>query len=66
MQPFSKLTKDYEEYLLSPLPDANWCLVDLVGFLIDLLRLSGEHTVKPELDTLATRMSPITSGKKRG
>ncbi|MGA2902765.1 MAG: hypothetical protein ABSD98_02970 [Candidatus Korobacteraceae bacterium] len=50
----------------SPLPDVNWCLVDLVKFLIELLRLSGEQTVRPGLGALATRLSGITSGKKRG
>jgi hypothetical protein len=50
----------------SPLPDVNWCLVDLVNFLIDLLRLSGEQTVRPGLEALATRLSGLTSGKKRG
>jgi len=55
-----------EPTLGSPLPDANWCLVDLNGFLIELLRLSGERTVKPELEALATRLSAIASGKKRG
>jgi hypothetical protein len=27
----------------SPLPDVNWCLVDLIGFLIELLRLGGSR-----------------------
>jgi len=50
----------------SPLPDANWCLVDLPRFLIDLLRLSGEQAVRPRLEALATRLSGIASGRKRG
>ena len=50
----------------SPLPDVNWCLVDLIGFLIDLLRLSGEQAVRPGLEVLATRLSAITLGKKAG
>jgi hypothetical protein len=50
----------------SPLPDANWCLIDLIVFLIDLLRLSGEQTVRPGLEALATRLSGIASGQKAG
>lgn len=50
----------------SPLPEVNWCLVDLIGFFMDLLRMSGEQTVRPGLEALATRLSGITSGKKRG
>jgi len=49
----------------SPLPDVNWCLVDLVRFLIDLLRLSGEQAVRPGLEALAARLSAITSGLTR-
>lgn len=50
----------------SPLPDVNWCLVDLIGFLIELLRLSREQIVRPGLEALANRLSALISGKKRG
>lgn len=49
----------------SPLPAANWCLVDLIHFLIGLLRLNGEQAVRPRLEALATRMSGMTSGLTR-
>lgn len=49
----------------SPLPDANWCLVDLIVFLIELLRLSKEQIVKPELESIANKLSALTSGKQR-
>jgi hypothetical protein len=49
----------------SPLPDVNWCLVDLIRFLIGLLRLSGEQAVRPGLEALATRLAGITSGLMR-
>jgi hypothetical protein len=49
----------------SPLPDVNWCLVDLIRFFIGLLRLSGEQAIRPGLEALAARLSGITSGLTR-
>jgi hypothetical protein len=49
----------------SPLPHANWCLVDLITFLVDLLRLCGEQTVRLRLEGLASELAQITAGKRR-
>jgi hypothetical protein len=33
----------------SPLPSVNWCLIDLMMFLEELLRLSGEQAVRSQV-----------------
>jgi len=49
----------------SPLPHANWCLVDLIKFLLNLLRLSGDQGIRSQLEVVATRLAQLASGKRR-
>jgi len=49
----------------SPLPVANWCLIDLTTLILSLLRLSGEKTVRPQVKAIATELAGLASGKQR-
>jgi len=49
----------------SPLPVVNWCLIDLNTLLLDLLRLSGENTVRPQIASILKQIADLASGKQR-
>jgi len=49
----------------SPLPVVNWCLIDLMGLLLNLLRLSKEETVRPQIEAIAEELGKLASGKHR-
>jgi len=49
----------------SPLPVVNWCLIDLNTLLLDLLRLSGENTVRPQIEAILKQIADLASGKQR-
>lgn len=47
----------------SPLPFVNWCLIDLMLFIDELLKVSGEQTVRPEVASILTditKLAPAT------
>jgi hypothetical protein len=50
----------------TPLPVVNWCLIDLCTLLLELLRLSSDNTVQPQLAATLTEIAQRASGKQRG
>lgn len=47
----------------SPLPCVNWCLIDLMMFVDELLRISGERTVRPQVVSVlkeVAKLAPAT------
>lgn len=49
----------------SPLPVVNWCLIDLCTLLLELLGLSSDKTVQPQLSMILKRIARLASGKQR-
>ena len=49
----------------SPLPVVNWCLIDLNTLLLDLLGMSGEKTVRPQIAAILKKIAELASGKQR-
>jgi hypothetical protein len=49
----------------SPLPVVNWCLIDLNTLLLELLNLSGEETVRPQIAAILKEIARLASGKQR-
>ena len=49
----------------SPLPVVNWCLIDLNTLLLDLLRVSGEKTVRPQIAAILKKIAELASGEQR-
>jgi hypothetical protein len=48
----------------SPLPCVSWCLIDLMMFLDELLRLSGEQTVRPQVVSVSKEISKLAPTKR--
>jgi len=49
----------------SPLPVVNWCLIDLNTLLLELLQLSGEKAVRPQIAAILKEIARRASGKQR-
>jgi hypothetical protein len=49
----------------SPLPVVNWCLIDLCTLLLELLGLSGEKAVRPQIAATLKEIANLASGKQR-
>jgi hypothetical protein len=49
----------------SPLPVVNWCLIDLNTLLLDLLRLSGDTTVRLQIAAILEQIAELALGKQR-
>jgi hypothetical protein len=49
----------------SPLPVVNWCLIDLCALLLELLKLSGEKTVRARIAGTLKEIARLASGKRR-
>ena len=49
----------------SPLPVVNWCLIDLCTLLLELLKLSGEKTVRARIAAILEEIAQLASGKRR-
>ena len=50
----------------SPLPVVNWCLIDLCTLLLELLELSEEKIIRPQIAVTLTEIAQLASGKRRG
>jgi len=50
----------------SPLPIVNWCLIDQLTFLEELLEASGETTVRAALIAVLRQIVQLAQGKRRG
>jgi len=49
----------------SPLPVVNWCLIDLCTLLLELLGLSGEKTIRPQIAAILKELAQLALGKQR-
>jgi hypothetical protein len=49
----------------SPLPVVNWCLIDLITLLLELVGLSSDCTVRPQLASILKEIAQLASGKQR-
>lgn len=54
-----------EPALGSPLPVVNWCLIDLCTLLLELLKLTGEKTVRARVAGILEQIAQLASGKQR-
>jgi hypothetical protein len=49
----------------SPLPIVNWCLIDLLMFIAELLRVGQEQIVQPQVVSVLTEISKLAPASRR-